>query len=260
MTSLKMVDVRGIKKSFGKNKVLKGVSLTVPKGDVVALVGSSGSGKSTFLRCLNILERPDAGSVCVDGRTIEFGRGVRLPRRAELSRFRAEVGMVFQHFNLFPHMTALENVMEGPRSVLGTPKIEAMERARELLGKVGLHEKEHCYPKSLSGGQQQRVAIARALAMNPKVILCDEVTSALDPELVDEVLQVLEALARDGMTMIVVTHEMAFAHDVADTVCFMSEGSIVESGSPAEVLMRPSNVRTKAFMRRFHSLPRIRTA
>jgi polar amino acid transport system ATP-binding protein len=257
MTSPTMVDVQGIQKKFGQHQVLRGVSLAVPKGSVIAVVGSSGSGKSTFLRCLNLLEQPDAGRIRINGTTMEFGGGARLPSRRELSRFRAEVGMIFQHFNLFPHMTALQNVMEGPRSVLGVPETEAKDWARQLLGKVGLHDKADCYPTNLSGGQQQRVAIARALAMNPKVILCDEVTSALDPELVDEVLQVLAVLAKDGMTMIVVTHEMAFAHDVADAVCFMSDGVIVESGPPSEVLMKPRNDRTKAFLRRFHSLMRV---
>jgi polar amino acid transport system ATP-binding protein len=252
LSSDPMVEVKDLRKAFGPVTVLDGISLSVPRGKVVALLGSSGSGKSTLLRCLNVLTVPDSGIIRVNETKIAFHGGTGLPSRRELARFRMNVGMVFQHFNLFPHMTAVGNVMEGPVSVLGTPKAEARKLAIDLLAKVGLREKADAYPSRLSGGQRQRVAIARALAMKPKVMLCDEVTSALDPELVGEVLQVLEGLAKDGMTMIVVTHEMAFAHDVADTVHFMSDGVIVESGSPSDVLMHPQHERTQLFLSRFH--------
>jgi polar amino acid transport system ATP-binding protein len=246
-----MIEVADLWKSYGALEVLKGISLTVPRGSVLAVIGPSGSGKSTLLRCINLLEEPQRGRVRVGGRTVDCGRG-RLPGDRELAAFRAATGMVFQNFNLFPHMTALDNVGAGPRIVKGLPRAEARDFAMALLAKVGLGDKAAAYPSHLSGGQQQRVAIARALAMNPAAILFDEVTSALDPELVGEVLDVIRGLAEEGMTMVLVTHEMAFAHDVATTVAFMSEGVVVETGPPAEVMARPQNPRTQAFLARFH--------
>jgi polar amino acid transport system ATP-binding protein len=233
-----MIEIDDLWKAFGRVEVLKGVSLQVARGGVVAIIGPSGSGKSTLLRCINLLEEPNRGSIRVGER--------------ELAAFRAATGMVFQHFNLFPHMTALGNVTAGPVIVKGVPRREAEAEGRELLAKVGLADKAEAYPSHLSGGQRQRVAIARALAMGPAVMLLDEVTSALDPELVGEVLAVIEQLAAEGMTMVIVTHEIAFAHEVADTVAFISDGVIVEIGPPAEVLERPQNPRTQAFLARFH--------
>ncbi len=248
-----MIRVTDLHKTFGRLQVLRGISLEVPRGSVFVLMGPSGSGKSTLLRCINLLEEPTGGTIQVGGRTMTFGAGGRpLPSDRELAAFRANVGMVFQHFNLFPHMTALGNVMEGPVTVKGMPRAEAARLARELLDKVGLADKADAYPSKLSGGQRQRVAIARALAMSPEVMLFDEVTSALDPELVGEVLGVMQRLAEEGMTMVVVTHEIGFAHEVAHRVCLLDGGAIIEQGPPAEVLRRPSNPRTQAFLRRFH--------
>src|SRR5205809_5370513 len=251
--ALPMIEIADLWKSFGAVEVLKGVSLRVERGGVIAIIGPSGSGKSTLLRCVNLLEEPDRGQIRVGEREMKFGR--RRRSRAgdrELATFRAATGMVFQHFNLFPHMTALQNVTAGPTIVKRMPRRQAEAEGRELLAKVGLADKADAYPLHLSGGQRQRVAIARALAMGPAVMLLDEVTSALDPELVGEVLSVIEKLAEEGMTMVIVTHEIAFAHEVADAVAFMSDGVIVEIGPPAAVLERPDNPRTRNFLARFH--------
>jgi polar amino acid transport system ATP-binding protein len=246
-----MVQAEGVRKRFTRLEVLKGIDLEVQRGDVMCMLGPSGSGKSTFLRCINHLEKINSGRLSVDGELVgyreEGGRLYELPER-EIARKRAEIGMVFQHFNLFPHMTALENVTLAPTRVRGVSRNEARERGVELLGQVGLGDKLDTYPVALSGGQQQRVAIARALAMQPKLMLFDEPTSALDPELVGDVLDAMRQLARDGMTMIVVTHEMGFAREVADTVVFMDDGVVVESGPPAEVLGNPREERTRAFL------------
>ena len=249
--SAPLVHVRGLVKSFGSHRVLEGVDLDVAAGEVVVLLGPSGSGKSTLLRCLNHLERPDAGFVQLGGELIGYryaGGRLHELRPAAITRQRARIGMVFQQFNLFPHMTALENVTEAPIRVKGMPKVRATELARELLYRVGLQDKEVAYPKQMSGGQQQRVAIARALALHPQLMLFDEPTSALDPELVGEVLAVMRDLARSGMTMIVVTHEIGFAREVADTVVFLDQGRIVEAGPPAEVLVDPRHERARAFL------------
>ncbi|HEY9498349.1 MAG TPA: amino acid ABC transporter ATP-binding protein [Terrimesophilobacter sp.] len=251
MTDVPMVQADRVSKSFGSNEVLKSISLTVTRGEVMCLVGPSGSGKSTFLRCINHLERVDAGRLMVDGVLVGYEeRGDKLyelkPKVA--ARQRRDIGMVFQRFNLFPHMTALENVIEAPIRVKGIKKEAAVSRAKELLARVGLGNKADAYPAHLSGGQQQRVAIARALAMDPKLMLFDEPTSALDPELVGEVLDVMKKLAESGMTMIVVTHEMGFAREVADSLVFMDGGVVVESGDPHEVLGNPQHQRTKAFL------------
>jgi polar amino acid transport system ATP-binding protein len=247
------VIIRRLWKSFGSNPVLKGISLSVARGEVVAVIGPSGSGKSTLLQCINFLEPFDAGEVLIDGRPVGFvtrgGVRVRMADK-DLNKLRREIGIVFQQYNLFPHLTVLANIIEAPIQVLGVPRAEAIERARFQLRKVGLIGKETAYPAELSGGQQQRVAIARALAMQPKVMLLDEVTSALDPELVGEVLATMRQLAEDGMTMIVVTHEMAFARDVADRVVFMDDGMIVESGPPRDFFANPQQERSKAFLKR----------
>jgi polar amino acid transport system ATP-binding protein len=246
-----MVNAEGVHKRFGRLEVLKGITLRVMPGEVMCLLGPSGSGKSTFLRCINHLEKINRGRLSVDGELVGYrqvGDKLHELRESEIARKRAEIGMVFQHFNLFPHMTALENVTCAPMRVKKLPREEARARARELLARVGLDDKLGTYPAQLSGGQQQRIAIARALAMEPKLMLFDEPTSALDPELVDDVLQAMQRLARDGMTMIVVTHEMGFAREVADTVVFMDEGVVVESGKPSEVLSNPRHERTIAFL------------
>ena len=246
-----MVEATGIHKSFGRVEVLRGVDLTVMPGEVACVIGPSGSGKSTFLRCINHLETIDSGTMRVDGNLIgyrEHGGKLHELRESEVARQRREIGMVFQRFNLFPHMTALENVMEAPCTVRRTSKKAAREGAVALLDRVGLESRCHNYPAQLSGGQQQRVAIARALAMAPRLMLFDEPTSALDPELVGEVLDVMRGLARDGMTMVVVTHEMGFAREVADSLVFMDEGRIVEAGVPREVLAAPRHERTQAFL------------
>ena len=256
-----MVEIRGLHKSYGTLKVLSGVDLTVAAGEVVVIIGPSGSGKSTLLSCINFLEPFEAGTIKVGGEWIGYvpeagGGRTRQPER-HINLMRTHIGMVFQHFNLFPHMTALENVIEAPVQVRKTPRDQAIARAEQLLAKVGLSAKAKAYPGELSGGQQQRVAIARALAMDPTVMLFDEVTSALDPELVGEVLAVLRDLARDGMTMIVVTHEMGFAQDVADRVVFMDAGNIVEQGTPRDIFGNPRHERTRSFLRRLRSDHRI---
>jgi polar amino acid transport system ATP-binding protein len=248
-----LLQLRGIHKSYGPLQVLRGVDLEVVAGQVVCLIGQSGSGKTTLLRCVNYLESPERGQVVVDGELIgQYTRGgqlVPLPGR-ELAKQRAQIGMVFQSFNLFSHMTALENIVEAPVGIGGVSKAQALETARELLRRVGLADKGDAYPRKLSGGQQQRVAIARALALQPKLMLFDEPTSALDPEIVGEVLDVMRRLAADGMTMLVATHEMSFARDVADEVVFMDGGVIVEQGSPDRVLRAPEHERTQQFLAR----------
>jgi len=247
-----IVRIVGLHKSFGSLEVIRGVDLSVRQGEKVALIGRSGSGKTTILRCINYLETPSAGEIQVAGRPIgrvaEGGRS-RPMTDAELSLARADIGMVFQRFNLFPHLTAIDNILLGPLKTRGMERSAAETIAMNLLRRVGLEDKRDAYPERLSGGQQQRVAIARALAMRPRVMLFDEPTSALDPELVGEVLQVMRDLAADGMTMIVVTHEMAFAQEVADRVVFIDEGRIVEQGPPREVLVRPQSERLQTFLR-----------
>jgi polar amino acid transport system ATP-binding protein len=239
-------------KAFGDHQVLKGASLSVSRGEVVALIGASGSGKSTFLRCLNLLEIPQQGQIAIGAHRFVFGKGLRGPTDAQLARLRQNVGMVFQHFNLFPHMSALGNVTEGPVHVKGMAKAEARQLGRDLLAKVGLADKAEAFPSRLSGGQKQRVAIARALAMKPDVMLFDEPTSALDPELVGEVLAVIRSLAAEGMTMVLVTHEMAFAADVSNRVGFMQDGIVTEIGTPDEIIRQPRSDRLKSFLSRFH--------
>jgi polar amino acid transport system ATP-binding protein len=246
-----MVDVRGVHKSFGALHVLRGIDLSVRAGEVAVVLGPSGSGKSTLLRSINHLERVDRGYVSVDGQLMGYRRaGNRLHelKERQILAQRTQIGFVFQNFNLFPHLTALENVAEAPISAQRRPRAEVVAEAVGLLTRVGLLEKSGVYPRQLSGGQQQRVAIARALALRPKVLLFDEPTSALDPELVGEVLDTMRDLARGGTTMIVVTHEIGFAREVADTVVFMDAGRIVEQGPPAEVLDHPSHERTRAFL------------
>jgi polar amino acid transport system ATP-binding protein len=246
-----MVLAEDVRKAFGRLEVLKGIDLAVRPGEVLCLIGPSGSGKSTFLRCINHLEKIDAGRLWVDGELVGYrqqGDKLYELNDREVCRIRAEIGMVFQRFNLFPHMRVVDNVTIGPRQVKGEDQATATERAHALLQRVGLEDKFAAYPNQLSGGQQQRVAIARALAMEPKLMLFDEPTSALDPELVGDVLDVMRGLADDGMTMIVVTHEMGFAREVADNVVFMDAGVVVESGDPAQVLGSPQHERTRAFL------------
>jgi polar amino acid transport system ATP-binding protein len=249
-----MIEVRDVVKSFGAVDVLKGVSFDVDPGEVAVIIGSSGSGKSTILRCINFLEPYQAGTIAVNGRSVGYDHGDagRRPQDEKtIAALRQRVGMVFQSFNLFPHKTALQNVMTGPIRAKGTPRAEARALAEGLLAKVGLSSKLDSYPAQLSGGQQQRVAIARALAMEPEVMLFDEVTSALDPELVGEVLTVIRKLAQEGMTMILVTHEMHFARDVGDKLLFFDAGTIVEQGVPRDVLDHPQSERLRSFVRRF---------
>jgi polar amino acid transport system ATP-binding protein len=246
-----MLKAEQVHKRFGRLEVLKGISLEVAPREVMCLLGPSGSGKSTFLRCINHLEKIDAGRLSVDGDLVGYrqdGDKLHELRESEVARRRADIGMVFQRFNLFPHMTALQNVVEAPVQVKGLSKGEAAERGRDLLEQVGLPDKVDAYPSQLSGGQQQRVAIARALAMQPKLMLFDEPTSALDPELVGDVLDVMRKLAQDGMTMVVVTHEIGFAREAGDTLVFMDEGVVVETGAPRDVLSNPQHERTQGFL------------
>ena len=248
-----MVSIRNLHKSYGRTEVLKGIDLTVARGEVLTVIGPSGSGKSTLLSCINFLEPFERGEITVDGEPIGWvtanGARVRMGER-QLNLIRQRIGIVFQQFNLFPHLTVLQNVIEAPMQVKGMAREPAIAIAREQLARVGLRSKENAYPSELSGGQQQRVAIARSLAMDPRVMLLDEITSALDPELVGEVLSAMRALAEAGMTMIIVTHEMAFARDVADRVVFMDEGAIVEQGAPDALLTAPGHERTRLFLRR----------
>ena len=242
-----MIKLSGIRKSFGKNDVLKGIDLTVRQGEVGAIIGPSGSGKTTLLRCINYLEKASEGTIEIGG----YGVDVRKAHKKDIIQLRRKSAMVFQQYNLFRHKTALENVMEGLVVVRKLPKAQARERSVELLEKVGLGAKLDAYPSQLSGGQQQRVGIARALALNPEVILFDEPTSALDPELVGEVLAVIRKIAKEGITMIIVTHEIGFAQDVANHVVFMDNGVVVEEGEPRELFQRPKEERTKQFLARF---------
>jgi arginine/ornithine transport system ATP-binding protein len=241
-----------IHKRFGSNEVLKGVSVTANQGDVISMIGSSGSGKSTFLRCLNLLEQPNAGRIILDGEELQMALNkqgtLQVKQADQLRRLRSEVSMVFQHFNLWAHMTALENVIEAPIHALKLSRAEALERAEKYLQKVGVYHRKDAFPAHMSGGEQQRVAIARALAMEPKVMLFDEPTSALDPELVGEVLRVMRSVAEEGRTMIVVTHEMGFAREVSNRLVFLHKGRIEEQGDPREVLANPQSERSQAFL------------
>ena len=236
-----MIKIKNLEKTYGDLKVLKGISTDIKEGEVISIIGPSGSGKSTFLRCINRLEEPTNGEIDIEGENI-------VSPKVDINKIREKVGMVFQHFNLFPHKTVLENITNGPIKLKKTSQEEAEKIAISLLDKVGLADKKDVYPNKLSGGQKQRVAIARALAMNPKVILFDEPTSALDPEMIGEVLEVMRDLAREGMTMIVVTHEMGFARTVANRVFFMDQGTILEDGSPKEIFENPKEERTKEFL------------
>lgn len=240
-----MISINGLHKKFGDLEVLKGIDLHVNKGQVIVVIGPSGSGKTTLLRCLNILEVPTAGSITIDEQTADFSKTVN---KRTVDLLRRESAMVFQHYNLFPHMTAIQNVMEGPVIVKKMSKTDARAKAEQLLNKVGLGDKLNFYPHQLSGGQQQRVGIARALALEPKVMLFDEPTSALDPELVGEVLQVMKDLATEGITMVVVTHEMRFANDVANEVIFMDQGKIIERSKPSDMFTHPKEERTRQFL------------
>ena len=246
------LEIRNLYKRYGDLEVLKGISLTARDGDVISILGSSGSGKSTFLRCINLLENPNAGDIFVAGEQLKLkaakdGELVAADNR-QINRLRSQIGFVFQNFNLWPHMSVLDNIIEAPRRVLGQSKAEAIEAAEALLAKVGIADKRHAYPNQLSGGQQQRAAIARTLAMRPKVILFDEPTSALDPEMVQEVLAVIRALAEEGRTMLLVTHEMGFARQVSSEVVFLHQGLVEEQGSPEKVFDNPSSARCKQFM------------
>ncbi|EOU1993381.1 amino acid ABC transporter ATP-binding protein [Clostridium perfringens] len=236
-----MINVRNLYKSFGKNEVLKDINETIKKGEVVVIIGPSGSGKSTFLRCLNLLEEPTSGVINFEGEDIT-------DKNVDINKIREKMGMVFQQFNLFPHKTVMENLTIGPTKIKNISNGDAVKKGSELLEKVGLLDKKNVYPNSLSGGQKQRIAIARALAMEPDVMLFDEPTSALDPEMVGEVLGVMKSLAKDGMTMVVVTHEMSFAKEVGDRILFMDEGRIIEEGTPEEIFQNPKNSRTKDFL------------
>lgn len=236
-----MINVRNLYKSFGKNDVLKDINETIKKGEVVVIIGPSGSGKSTFLRCLNLLEEPTSGVINFEGEDIT-------DKKVDINKIRENMGMVFQQFNLFPHKTVMENLTIGPTKIKKSSNDEAVKKGSELLEKVGLLDKKNVYPNSLSGGQKQRIAIARALAMEPDVMLFDEPTSALDPEMVGEVLNVMKSLAKDGMTMVVVTHEMGFAKEVGDRILFMDDGRIIEEGTPEEIFQNPKNSRTKDFL------------
>jgi len=248
-----ILQAEGIHKRFGNNEVLKGVSVSAKKGDVISMIGSSGSGKSTFLRCLNLLEQPNAGRITLDGEELGLvpdkkSGALKVSSATQLQRLRSEVSMVFQHFNLWAHMTAVENVIEAPMHALKLTKAEAIERADAYLQRVGVYHRKDAFPAHLSGGEQQRVAIARALAMEPKVMLFDEPTSALDPELVGEVLRVMRSVAEEGRTMIVVTHEMGFAREVSNQVVFLHKGCIEEQGDPKEILVRPTTERLQGFL------------
>ena len=236
-----MINVRNLYKSFGKNEVLKDINETIKKGEVVVIIGPSGSGKSTFLRCLNLLEEPTSGVINFEGEDIT-------DKNVDINKIREKMGMVFQQFNLFPHKTVMENLTIGPTKIKNISNGEAIKKGSELLEKVGLLDKKNVYPNSLSGGEKQRIAIARALAMEPDVMLFDEPTSALDLEMVGEVLGVMKSLAKDGMTMVVVTHEMGFAKEVGDRILFMDEGRIIEEGTPEEIFQNPKNSRTKDFL------------
>jgi len=242
-----MIHINNLHKNFGQLEVLKGIDLTIPKGKTAVIIGPSGSGKTTLLRCLNLLEIPNQGSIVLGSQTLNFDQNNKLKAK-ELVSFRKSTGMVFQSYNLFPHLTALENVMEGQTTVLKRSKSEAETKARSLLDKVGLRDRAEMYPHQLSGGQQQRVGIARAMAIDPDVLLFDEPTSALDPELVGEVLKVMKDLSKENMTMVIVTHEMNFAKDVADQVIFMDQGVIVEKGTPEEIFKHTQNQRTLQFL------------
>ena len=244
------LELRGVEKRFRDNQVLNGIDLTVAEHEVVSLIGASGCGKSTLLRCINALEPIQAGTITLQGQLVS-GKGV------DVDRHRREVGIVFQSFNLFPHMTVLQNITLAPRQVLGLNRQQAEERADALLNRVGLHEKRKQYPDSLSGGQQQRVAIVRALAMRPKLLLLDEITSALDPELVAEVLNIVRELAHEGMTMLLATHEMSFAREVSSRVCFLADGVICEQGPPEQMFTEPSDPRTQAFLKRIIAAGRL---
>ncbi|HEX7390383.1 MAG TPA: amino acid ABC transporter ATP-binding protein [Acidiphilium sp.] len=254
-----IVQATDIRKSYGHNEILKGVSLTVRRGEVVVVIGPSGSGKTTFVRCLNHMEKIQGGRILVNGHLIGYreirGRLVE-DRERSIARQRREIGMVFQRFNLFHHMTAIGNIIEAPVRVLGIPEAEARAFGHELLKRVGLADKANSYPEQLSGGQQQRVAIARALAMKPRLMLFDEPTSALDPEMIGEVLEVMKELARDGMTMVVVSHEMGFAREVADRVVMMADGQIVEEGPPEQIFVNPAHARTRTFLSKILSAGR----